>query len=167
MTVSETFFDEGEIHPIDVVETIATHYDWDFDRVAENQIAMTLEGQWRSYALTLAWSPSDETLRLLCTYELDPPADRMPALYELLNRMNDLCWAGSFTWWGEEKVLVFRYGLVLAGDQVASPEQIDTMIHAALMSAERFYPAVQLAIWGGREPAAAMDVAIAEAYGRA
>ena len=56
MTASETFFDEGEIHPIDVVETIATHYEWDFDLVAENQIAMTLEGQWRSYALTLAWS---------------------------------------------------------------------------------------------------------------
>ena len=167
MTVSETFLDEGEIHPIDVVETIATHYEWDFDRVAENQIAMTLEGQWRSYALTLAWSPSDETLRLLCTYELDPPADRLPALYELLNRMNDLCWAGSFTWWGEEKMMVFRYGLVLAGDQVASPEQIDTMIHAAMMSAERFYPAVQLAIWGGRDPAEAMQVAIAEAYGRA
>ena len=167
MSVSETFLDEGEIHPIDVVETIATHYDWDFDRVAENQIAMTLEGQWRSYALTLAWSPSDETLRLLCTYDLDPPAERMGALYELLNHMNDLCWAGAFTWWGEEKMVVFRYGLVLAGDQIASPEQIDTMIHAALMSAERFYPAVQLTVWGDKSPKAAMQVAIAEAYGRA
>ena len=167
MSVSETFLDEGEIHPIDVVETIATHYEWDFDRVAENQIAMTLEGQWRSYALTLAWSPSDETLRLLCTYDLDPPADRMAELYELLNHMNDLCWAGAFTWWGEEKMVVFRYGLVLAGDQIASPEQIDTMIHAALMSAERFYPAVQLTVWGDKSPKAAMQVAIAEAYGRA
>lgn len=167
MSVSETILDDGEIHPIDVVETIATHYEWDFDRVAENQIAMTLEGQWRSYALTLAWSPADETLRLLCTYELDPPAERMPALFDLLNRMNDLCWAGAFTWWAEERMIVFRYGLVLAGDQIASPEQVDTMIHAALMSAERFYPAVQLAIWGERDPAAAMQVAIAEAYGRA
>ncbi|WP_210527020.1 YbjN domain-containing protein [Rubellimicrobium arenae] len=167
MTISETYLDEGEIHPIDVVETIATHYEWDFDRVAENQIAMTLEGQWRTYALTLAWSPADETLRLLCTYELDPPADRIPALHDLLNRINDLCWAGAFTWWEEEKMMVFRYGLVLAGDQIASPEQIDTMIHAAMMSAERFYPAVQLAIWGGRTPKDAMQVAIAEAYGRA
>jgi hypothetical protein len=167
MTVSETYLDEGEIHPIDVVETIATHYDWEFDRVAENQIAMTLEGQWRSYALTLAWSPSDETLRLLCTYELDPPAERIGALYELLNHMNDMCWAGAFTWWAEEKLVVFRYGLVLAGDQIASPEQVDTMIHAAMMSAERYYPAVQLAVWGAKSPRDAMQVAIAEAYGRA
>lgn len=167
MSMTERYVDEGEIHPIDVVENIATHYEWDFDRVAENQIAMTLEGQWRSYQLTLAWSASDETLRLLCTYELDPPAERMPAVYELLNRINDLCWAGAFTWWGEEKMMVFRYGLVLAGEQVASPEQIDTMIHAAMMSAERFYPAVQLVAWGGQDAASAVQVAIAEAYGRA
>lgn len=167
MTISESFPDIAEIHPIDVVETIASHYEWDFDRVAEDQIAMTLEGQWRSYALTLAWSPSDETLRLICTYELEPPEERMGALYEILNRMNDQCWAGSFTWWGEESLLVFRYGLVLSGDQVASAEQVDTMIHAAVMSCERFYPALQLALFGGKSPEAAMQAAIAEAYGRA
>ena len=167
MSVSASVLDEGEIHPIDVVETIATHYEWEFDRVGHDQIAMSLEGQWRSYAITLAWSSSDETLRLLCTYDLDPPDERLPALHDLLNRMNDLCWAGAFTWWAEEKVMVFRYGLVLAGDAVASPEQVDTMIHAAVMSAERFYPAVQLVLWADKSPKAAMEAAIAEAYGRA
>jgi hypothetical protein len=167
MTNTEIFLDEGDIHPIDVVETVATHYEWEFDRVADNQITMTLEGIWRPYALTLAWSPSDETLRLIATCELDPPAERMAAFYELLNRMNDLCWAGGFTWWEGEKLLVFRYGLVLAGDQVAVPEQIDTMIRAAMLSFDRFYPAVQLAVHGGKGAKEAMDVAIAEAYGRA
>lgn len=167
MSIQEPIFDAGDIHPIDVVETVATHHEWEFDRVAENQIAMTLEATWRAYQLTLAWSPSDETLRLLLTYDMDPPEDRLPALYDLLNRMNDLCWAGAFTWWAEEKLMVFRYGLVLAGEQVASPEQIDTMIRAAVASAERFHPAVQLALWGGQEPARAMGAAIAEAYGRA
>lgn len=167
MTVSEPIFDEGDIHPIDVAEHVAHYHEWDFDRVAENQIALELEGQWKTYGVTIAWSPSDETLRLLLTYEMDPPEDRLPALYELLNRVNDLCWAGGFSWWGDEKVMTFRYGLVLAGDQVAAPSQIDTMIHAAVMSAERFYPAFQLAVWGGRAPADALQVAIAEAYGRA
>ena len=63
--------------------------------------------------------------------------------------------------------MVCRYGLVLAGGQVAGPEQIDTMIGAAVMSAERYYPALQLLVWGDQTPKAAMDVAIAEAYGRA
>jgi hypothetical protein len=167
MSHPEPYLDEGDVHPIDVVEHIATHYEWDFDRIAENQIAMTLEGQWRAYALTLAWCPSDETLRLVCTYDCDPDPARLPALFDLLNRMNDQCWAGAFTWWSKERLMVFRYGLILAGEQVAAPEQIDTMIHAAVSTAERFYPAVQLVAWGGREPASAIDVAISEAYGRA
>lgn len=166
MSVSE-ILDTAAIHPIDVVEHVASHHDWDFDRVAEDQIAMEPEGQWATYALTLAWSDSDETLRLLLTYDMDPPADRLPALYDLLNRVNDMCWAGAFSWWAEEKVMTFRYALILAGDQVAEPGQVDTMIHAAVASAERFFPAFQLVLHDAQAPEAALKVAITEAYGRA
>ncbi|WP_368344708.1 YbjN domain-containing protein [Pelagovum sp. HNIBRBA483] len=167
MALSEQFIDAGEIHPIDLVETIAEHHEWEFDRIADDQIAMAVEGQWRTYAITLAWSGYDETLRLICTFEMEPPSERMAALYETLNGINDQCWAGNFTWWDEQKMMVFRYGLMLAGDQVASPEQIDTMINAAVMSCERFYPALQLVTWADRTPQEALQVAIAEAYGRA
>ena len=166
MALSEHYLEE-DIHPIDIVEHIAEHHDWDFDRIGDDQIAMAVEGQWRTYSITLAWSGYDETLRLVCTFEMDPPEDQMGGLYELLNAMNDQCWAGAFTYWGEQKLMVYRYGLVLAGGQMASPEQIDTLINAAVLSAERYYPAIQLLVWGGRSPREAMQAAIAEAYGRA
>jgi hypothetical protein len=35
------------------------------------------------------------------------------------------------------------------------------------MSAERYYPAFQLLAWGDRSPKEALQVAIAEGYGRA
>ncbi len=167
MALSEQFIESDDIHPIDLVEHIAEHHEWEFDRIAEDQIAMAVEGQWRTYSITLAWSAFDETLRLICTYEMEPPEGRLPAVYDLLNRVNDMCWAGSFTWWGEQKLMVYRYGLVLAGEQVAGPEQIDTMIRTAVMSCERFFPAFQLVTWGDRSPADSLQVAIAEAYGRA
>lgn len=63
--------------------------------------------------------------------------------------------------------MVYRYGLVMTGAQAISPEQIDTLITAAVMSAERFYPALQLVVWGDRAPKEAMQIAIGEAYGRA
>jgi len=167
MAVSEHFLDSDALHPIDVVEHIAEHHDWEFDRIAEDQIAMAVEGQWRTYSITLAWSAFDETLRLICTFEMEPPEARMGALYELLNRINDMCWAGAFTWWGEQKMMVYRYGLVLAGEQIAGPDQVDTMIRVAVTSCERYYPAIQLATWGDETPEKALRVAIAEAYGRA
>ena len=166
MALSEQSF-QDEIHPIDIVETLAEHHDWDFDRIGEDQIAMAVEGQWRTYSITLAWSDFDETLRMVCTFEMEPPDDSLPRIYELLNHINDQCWAGSFTYWAEQKLMVYRYGLIMAGGQAATSEQIDTLINAAVLSAERYYPAFQLTAWSDRSPASALQVAIAEAYGRA
>ena len=166
MALSETYL-EDDIHPIDIVQNIATHQDWEFQRIADDQIAMAVVGQWRTYSITLAWSDYDETLRLICTFEMGPPVDSLPALYETLNEVNDQCWAGGFTYWQEQALMVYRYGLILSGEQTASPEQIDTMISASVLSAEKYYPAFQLVVYGNRSPKDALQVAIAEAYGRA
>ncbi|MDE0590264.1 YbjN domain-containing protein [Halocynthiibacter sp. C4] len=167
MSLTEDFFGSDDIHPIDMVETLAQHHAWEFDRVADDQIAMAVEGQWRTYSITLAWSPQDETLRLICTFEMDPPEEKLPKFFEMLNLVNDACWAGAFTYWHEQRLMVYRYGLVLSGGQQAGVEQIDTLISAAVMSSERYYPAFQLVNWGNQSPEEAMQVAIAEAYGRA
>ena len=167
MSLIEGLDARGEVDPIDLVERIATYHDWEFDRIADDQIAMAVEGQWRTYSITLAWSHSDEVLRLVSTFELEPPEDRIPALHALMNLINDGLWAGGFTWWEGQDLLVWRYGLSLAGGLSATAEQVDRMIRDAVAHSERFYPAFQLTVWGGQEPLDAMQVAIAEAYGRA
>jgi hypothetical protein len=166
MALSEQYMTD-ELHPIDVVEHIAEYNEWDFDRIGEDQIAMAVEGQWRTYSITLAWSDRDETLRMICTFEIEPPDAKLPSLFEGLNAVNDQCWAGAFSYWADQKLMVYKYGLVLAGGNIASAEQIDTMISAAVMSAERYYPAFQLMIWTDKTPVQSLQVAIAEAYGRA
>ncbi|MDP3264832.1 MAG: YbjN domain-containing protein [Tabrizicola sp.] len=167
MSLSEDLGSMDDLHPIDIVETLAQHHAWEFDRVTDDQIAMAVEGQWRTYSLTLAWSAQDETLRLICTFEMEPPEDKIAGLYDVLNRCNDMVWTGAFTWWAEQKLMVWRYGLLLSGGQMAGPEQIDKLIASAVMASERFYPAFQMVSWGNETPAQAMKVAIAEAYGRA
>jgi len=161
------FIHGDEIHPIDIAEIVAARRAWDFDRLADDQIAMAVVGQWRNYSLTLAWSPREEMLRLICSFDLDPPQARMPALYEVLNLANDEVWDGSFTYWTQQRLMVWRYGLVLAGEALAGTEQIDHMIRRAIESCERFYPAFQLACWGQPSPQEAIEIAMAEAYGRA
>lgn len=166
MALSEQFL-QDDLHPIDIVEHLAESHDWEFDRIGDDQIAMAVEGQWRTYSITLAWSGHDDTLRMVCTFEMEPPEPKLPALFQALNEVNDQCWAGAFTYWAEQKLMVYRYGLVMAGAQAVHPDQIDRLIGTAVLSAERFYPAFQLVVWGDRTPRDAMQVAIAEAYGRA
>jgi hypothetical protein len=167
MSLNDDYLLNDELHPIDLVENLAAQHAWEFDRVTDDQIAMAVEGQWRTYSLTLAWSEQDETLRLICTFEMEPPVEKMAALFDVLNRCNDMVWTGAFTYWAEQKLMVWRYGLCLAGGQIAGSEQVDRLISSAITSAERFYPAFQLVAWADKTPAEAMRVAIAEAYGRA
>jgi hypothetical protein len=167
MSSAEHFNHIEDLHPIDIVETLAAHHAWDFDRVADDQIAMAVEGQWRTYSITLAWSDYDETLRLICTFEMEPPEASLPALYECLNLTNDMCWTGAFSYWAPQQLMVYRYALTLAGGAAASADQINGMIAAALTNSERFYPAFQLVCWADRAPKDALQVAIAEAFGRA
>lgn len=167
MSNLDHFLETEDLHPIDTVETLAQAHEWDFERIAEDQIAMAIEGQWRTYSITLAWSDQDETLRMVVTFDMEPPKDRLPALYETLNLTNDMCWAGAFTYWEKQKMMVYRYGLLLAGGAGAGPDQVDQMLSAAIMASERYYPAFQLTCWGDSTPEEAMKVAIAEGYGRA
>lgn len=167
MTVTEQDFLSPEIHPIDMVETLAERSEWEFDRVGEDQIAMAIEGGWRIYSLNLAWSDYDDMLRLVCSFEMTPPEERLDEIYELINLANDKVWCGNFVFWPELKTMAFRYGLTLAGGATATPEQIESMVLTAVGYAERFYPAFQLVGWSNQSPEQALTVAIDEAYGTA
>ena len=167
MPISQDALVAEDLHPIDVAESLAAHRDWDFDRLGDDQIALAVEGRWRSYSLTLAWSPRDETLRLVASFEITPPEGGEAGLLDLVNRINDDSWTGAFGLWAEQKLIVWRYGLIVAGGHVPGAETIERMIAAAVSACERYYPAFQLVGWGGQSPAEALKVAIADACGRA
>ena len=105
MAIAQDLLTE-EIHPIDIVETLAERREWDFDRVADDQIAMAVEGAWQTYSLSLAWSPHDETLRLICTFEMEPPEEKLAELALLLDKANDQLWTGCFNLWPEQGLMV-------------------------------------------------------------
>jgi hypothetical protein len=167
MSSSELFLGNEEVDPIDMVESLAQNNAWEFDRVADDQIAMAIQGVWRTYSLTLAWSQQDETLRLICTFEMDPPAEAMGRIYEILNLANDEIWTGGFTFWDAQKLMTYRYGLALDGGAELGAEQVSRLLSAAVSCCERFYPAFQLVAWGDQSPSKALGIAMTEAYGHA
>jgi hypothetical protein len=166
MSLSEQFTTD-DLHPIDIVEHLAEHHDWDFDRVAEDQIAMAVEGQWRTYSITLAWSPADETLRLICTFEMEPPEDRLgPALRDAEPRQRPVL-GGRLHLVGraEPDGLPLRAGAGRRAVRHARADRHDDRRGGPVGRA--VLPGVPARRLERPDPAQAMQVAIAEAYGRA
>ena len=167
MDIVERLFGSDDVDPIDIVETLAEHYDWDFDRITEDQIAIAIEGSWRTYGVTLSWSSFDETLRIICSFEMNPPKEKLSNLLETLNLANNKLWTGSFIFAEKQRLMIFRYGMNLAGGARASANQIDSIVETAILACEQFYPAFQLTCWGQETPEQSMLVAFDKIYGRA
>lgn len=167
MNMTDNIFDFGDVDPIDIVESLAEHYKWDFDRIAQDQITMLIEGGWRTYSLSLAWCEFDETLKFICSFDLKPPERRHSNLYEILNLANEKSWLGFFTFSSENNLMIFRYSMNLNGGAEDSANLIDSLVDNAITTCERFYPAFQLTCWGQEAPKNAINVAFGETYGTA
>lgn len=167
MDIVERLFENEDVGPIDIVETLAEHYDWDFDRITEDQIAMAIEGSWRTYGVTLSWSSFDETLRLICSFEISPPEKKINSFLETLNLANNKVWNGSFVFAAKQNLMIFRYGMNLVGGARASANQINSIVENAITTCEQFYPAFQLASWGDETPEECLLIAFDKSYGRA
>ena len=98
MDIVERFFDNEDGDPIDIVETLAEHYDWDFDRITEDQIAVAIEGRWRTYAVTLSWCSFDESLRIICSFEMSPPEEKITKLLSFIIYFGWGGWIRTIAW---------------------------------------------------------------------
>ncbi|MEM9096724.1 MAG: YbjN domain-containing protein [Pseudomonadota bacterium] len=153
--------------PIDIVEDLAELRRWDVDRLGDDQIAMAIEGAWRTYSLSLAWFDPDETLRMVCTYDFSPSEEHLPELYKTVDAANDRIWIGGFNLWREHDLIAYRYGLTLSGGAGSTMEQVDQMLRSAVENCERFYPAFSLVGHEGATSESALAAALLESQGTA
>lgn len=157
-----------DIHPIDIAEELADSRAWECDRMADDQLVMTIQGHWRIYSITLAWNAKDETLRAICTFEIDPPKEQLPNLYECLNLVNEqFCWVGAFSYWKKQKLMIYKYALLLSGGQVMSSEQVEAVVATTMQLCDRFYPVFVLILQSDESPEQALRAAMKQPVGRA
>jgi hypothetical protein len=62
---------------------------------------------------------------------------------------------------------MYRHTIPLRGAPGLSAEQLEDVVDVALVECERFYPALQLIVWGGRSVADALTVARMDTVGEA
>jgi hypothetical protein len=64
-------------------------------------------------------------------------------------------------------VPVFRHAVLLRGAPGASAESLEDLVDIALNECERFFPAFQFVLWGGKGPKDALDAAMLDCVGEA
>ena len=154
-------------NPIDLVEEIVQANEWAHDRASDAEMVVEIGGRWCSYRLMFVWQREINALHFTCGFEMKVPKPRRAAIFELLAVVNERMWLGHFDLASEDLSPLFRQGVLLRGAAGASVEQIEDLVDIAVSECERFYPAFQLVLWGGKPADEALAAAMLDPVGEA
>jgi hypothetical protein len=158
---------ENAVNPLDIIEEIVTANEWPCERAADEELVAQIPGRWCDYRVYFAWNEDMSALHFSCALDLRLPKHRRGVVTELLALANERLWLGHFDLSGEDGLPTFRHAVPLRGARGATVEQIEDLVDVALTECERFYPAFQYVVWGGKDPAEAVAAACMEPMGEA
>ena len=153
-------------NPVDLIEQIAGGNDWACERTTDDELTLTVAGQWTDYHVSINWRGDLETLHVACAFDAKVPDNRMTEVYRLIAQINEQLWLGHFDVWIQEGLIMFRQGLMLNG-ALATTGQCEALLRAALEACERYYQAFQFVVWAGKESRDALASTMFETEGRA
>ncbi len=154
-------------NPIDLVEEIVQANEWPHDRQTDEEMVVEISGRWCDYRLLFIWQREMNALHFSCAFEMKVPRTRRAAVYELLAAMNERLWFGHFDLASDDASPAFRQGVLLRGSFGASVEQIEDLVDISLSECERFFPAFQLVVWGGKSAEEAIAASMIDPVGEA
>ena len=158
----ETGFD-----PLEVVERVLHAENLTFDRTDDGDLAFALAGDWKDYEMWFAWRPEAYCLQLCLAVDLRAAKAKRTGAYELTAMVNQRIWLGHFEVWSDDGEVVFRHALGLPHGERPTLAQAASMIDAAVEAADRFYPAFDFLLNGGKSPSDAMAACLFETVGQA
>ena len=164
---TEVLVREVAHNPLDLLEEILSANQWPFDRSSDDELVVECNGQWGSYQLHFSWSGDLSAMHFSSYMDMKVPRGRQGAVHELLAAVNAKMWLGHFDLTGDERTPVFRHTTLLRGQQGASVEQLEDLVDTAVTESERFYPALQMVVWGGRPVTEALQASLMEPMGEA
>jgi hypothetical protein len=167
MSGLQAFTRERATNPLDILEQIVSQNEWVFERRSSGEMAAEAPGKWGDYGLYFSWAPEISAMHFSCAFDLKVPDKARGRLFELLALANEKLWIGHFGIESDDGTPVFRHSVLLRGAPGASAESLEDMVDIALTECERFYPAFQFVLWGGKAPADALQAAMLDCVGEA
>ena len=163
----DTNYEYATDTPLDVVERVVAAREWAFDRRGDLEMAVQVPGPWCDYSLYFSWNTDVSVIHFSCAFDMRVPEEKRRAVADLLVLVNEKLWLGHFGMWDGDGLPIFQHALPLRGTDGPTKEQMEDILEAAIVECERFYPAFQIVIWGGRSASEAVTMAMIDTVGEA
>lgn len=154
-------------NPLDILEEIVTANEWLFDRTNEDELVVELSGRWCQYRLFFVWQREIGALQFSCQFDMRVPDGKRGDVNDLLSLLNNRLWLGHFDLDTQQAMPLFRYTILARESRMPGVETLEDLVEIALTECERFYPAFQFVMWGGKRPTEAIAAAMIDTAGQA
>jgi len=158
---------DRSMHPVDIIEHIASINDWVFERSEADEISITVRGGWSDYHVTFSWMEQTESLHVASAFDLKVPEARKEEINKLISGINGQIWIGHFDVWSGEGVVLFRNSHLLSGGAEVSPQQCESLLRTATEACDHYYQAFQFVVWAGKSASDALKYVLFETFGEA
>lgn len=153
--------------PLEALEAAAGVLDAQIERIDDHELHLAAPGMWRDIGLWITWRPEVSTLQMGAPLDLKVPPARLMEASRLIAMINERLWVGHFDLWSDDNAIVFRNAALLPESGVLDRGQAQNLIRAAVEAIDRFLPAFNFLIWGGKSPQEALDASLFETAGNA
>jgi hypothetical protein len=164
MSFQTAFEHQAHANPLDILEEIVSANEWMFDRANDDELIVELSGRWCHYRMFFVWQKEIGALQFSCQFDMKIPEAKRNDVHDLLALLNDRLWLGHFNIDIQQSMPLFRYTVLSHGGRIGI-ESLEDLVEIALTECERFYPAFQLVIWGGKRPGEAMASSMIDVAG--
>ena len=160
----------ADASPIDMLEHVFTQNEWSYERPSDEEIVATAKGGWSHYELRALWRDDERVLQFVAVTDMRVDEDKRGAIYELIGRINEQLWMGHFELWSGDGALLFRHATLIGDDpddDGISADTAETIVETAMDECERFHPAFQFVLIGGKTPTEALELSLLDPQGEA
>ena len=154
-------------NPLDIAESVIMDRDWVFERPADGELIAEVSGAWCNYRVWFTWQEDCGGLTLCCALDTKLPKAMTAKVHSLLALVNEKLWLGHFDLSSEDSTIVFRHSLLLKNGVGTSAEHLHELLDIAVEECERFFPAFQSVVWGGKSAAEALEYSLFETIAEA
>ena len=150
MTSSLANFNDSESHPINLLEEITIRKNWVFERPIDDEIYIEVPTKYSNLIIQVTWLKNVDRIEIKSFFYNKMDFSDNVEIYKLLNLINNKINYGHFVI-NESKYPTFKNSIIVKDPTNIRFDFLKEILNFAILESERFFPILQLVLWGGKK----------------
>ena len=150
--MASSFIDliDSKSHPINLLEEIIISKNWIFERPIEDEIYIEVPTKYSNLIIQVNWLKNQSRIEIRSFFYNKMDFSDNVEIYKLLNLINNRIDYGHFII-NENSFPTFKNSIIIKDYKSLKFDLLKELLNYAILESERFFPILQLVLWGGKK----------------